>query len=165
MYLDLIDVEMNTMGLGYVTPRVANAVEISNVAQATFLLDQLAFPSVLGRVRMNHHAALACEAGNVLEQLARATDRKARRETIPDTAICCPVPLVQQRKRFLYRTPGLFPQSRRNLIAFIHHAFADSGAKTSFLNNLKNFAGVIHCFHRERAGGSTLDEFGNSETR
>src|SRR5690349_18995249 len=116
-------------------------------------------------MRMDHHATRASKLADFLQQLARTTDRKSRRKAITDTAACFPMPFVKQCQRFLDRVRGLFLQSTRDIVALVHHAFADCRAKSAFLDNLEHFARVIDCLHRERASGATLDQLSNSETR
>src|ERR1043165_502028 len=97
-YLDLVAVEMNAMCQCDVTTSQAETVEVRNVTQPAFLLDQLTFGPVLRSVRMDHHATLARQTRNSREQITRATDRKPRRETITYATTITPVPLIKQRK-------------------------------------------------------------------
>ncbi len=52
-----------------------------------------------------------------------------------------------------------------NTIAFVHHAFADGGAKAGLFNNAQNFFRMSHGFHRQRAGRAAFYQFRNSKLR
>ena len=149
---------------GDMTPSQPDAVEIRDVAQSTLLLHELTLGPVLRRMRMDHHATRACKLADFLQQLARTTDRKPWRETVTNTAPGFPMPLVKQRQRLFDRIRGLFLQSARDLVALVHHALANCGAKPGFLDDLKHLARVIDCLHRERASGAALDELSNAKT-
>src|ERR1051326_8012582 len=114
-------------------------------------------------MRMDHHATSTRKLADILQQLARTTDRKSRRKTVTNSAACFSMPFVQQCQRLFDRIRGLFLQSTRDLVAFVHHALADCCAKSAFLDNLEHFARVVDCLHRERASGATLDQLSNSE--
>ena len=162
---DLVNAEMNTVCQGDVPASQTKAIQISNVAQSAFLLDQLTFSSVLRSMSMDHHAAFACKAGDFLEQFTCATDCKARRKAVSDAAIMlCRATASSSSIDSAIELFSLLLQGKRDFIAFVHHALADGGAKSSFLDNLKDLGGVVHCLHCERTGSAALDELGNTET-
>src|SRR5687767_10241065 len=121
---------MNAVRQGNVTARDAEAVEIVDVAQPCLLLNQRTLGPILGSMGMNHHATLAREFADFLEQLASTTNRKTRRKAVPDAAFGFTMPLLKQRDRLFNRCGGLLVQSFRHFVAFIHHALADGRAET-----------------------------------
>src|SRR2546423_12510985 len=56
-------------------------------------------------------------------------------------------------------------KSSRHIVAFVHHALADIGAKSAFLNDAQNFFSVAHGLHRERARRTTFDQFSDAKLR
>src|SRR2546429_566701 len=56
-------------------------------------------------------------------------------------------------------------KSQWNIVAFVHHALADIGAKSAFVNDAQNFFSVAHSLHRERARRATFDQFSDAKLR
>src|SRR5438067_9668641 len=56
-------------------------------------------------------------------------------------------------------------KSRWNIVSFVHHALADIGAKSRFLNDAQYFFSVVHSFHRECARRATFDQFSDAKLR
>lgn len=94
--LDLVVAEMYAVRESDVTAGQSDAVQICDVPQSTFLLDEFAFGPVFRRMRMDHHATRSRQLRNLFQQLTRATDRKTRRETVADTTTSFAVPFIEQ---------------------------------------------------------------------
>src|SRR5215203_6969098 len=122
---------MNAMSERDVPASQTQTVKVSDVAESTLLLDEFTFGPVLRCMRMDHHATRTRETGNPLEQLARTTDRKARRETISNTTIRLAMPPIEQRERLIDRISGLLLQSEWDFVALVHHALADRRTKAA----------------------------------
>src|SRR5688572_32310703 len=98
---------------------------------------------------MDHHAPCACEHTHFFQQLARTTDCKARSKAVSDATISFTMPRFEQRDRLLDRIRRLFLQRGWDFVALVHHALADSGAETCFLDNSEHLSGMVHRLYRE----------------
>src|SRR5215217_1363468 len=98
---------MNTVGEGDVTTSQSDAIEIRDVPQSTLLLHKLTLDPVFRRMRVDHHTARSRKLCNLRQQLARATDRKPRRETVANTTTRSSMPLVEECERLFDRGRGL----------------------------------------------------------
>src|ERR1051326_3692667 len=94
-YLDLGAAQMNAMSQRDVSTSQTKTIEIRNVSQSTFLLDQLTLCSILRSMRMDYHTQRTRETRNSLEQFTRATDRKARRKTVTNATTSAAMPLFE----------------------------------------------------------------------
>src|SRR5882762_5858997 len=99
-YLHFLFINMDTMRQCDVASTQTNRIEICDVSHACIALDQFTFTSILGCMRMDHHAAIARQFCNLQKKLSCATDRKAWRKTITNASICFSVPSLKQRYRF-----------------------------------------------------------------
>jgi hypothetical protein len=121
---DLVVAEMNAVCEGDVTTSQTDAIEIRDVSQSTLLLarahTQSGFPThACGPSR---HALV--QAPNPRQQLARATDRKPRRETVANTTARFPCHSSSSASDSSIESRSV-PASARDFVAFVHHALAD----------------------------------------
>ena len=144
------------MGQCHVAARNARAVEIVDIAQACLLFNQLTLSSVFRGMRVNHHSARPGKLGDFFKQLARVTNREARRETVPDASIGLPVPSFQELERFCDRLRRLLLQSLRYFSALIHHALANRCAKTSLLDDFEDLLRGYGIVELQRTGRVAL---------
>src|SRR5258705_5901329 len=99
-YLHFLFIDMDTMRQCDVASTQTNRIEICDVSHACLALDQLTFTSILGCMRMNHHAAIARQFCNLRKKLPCATNGKAWRKTKTNASIGFSMPGLQQRYRF-----------------------------------------------------------------
>src|SRR5882724_13371192 len=75
------------------------------------------------------------------------------------------MPFIEQGYGLADRLGCFFMQCRGHTVAFVHHALADGGAKTAFLDSLENLFSVANRFHSQRASSSTLNQLSQAEPR
>src|SRR6266849_4950179 len=83
-YLHFLFINMDTMRQCDVASAQTNRIEICDVSHACLALDQIAFTAILGCMRMDHHAAIARQFGNLRKKLPCATNSKAWRKAKPN---------------------------------------------------------------------------------
>ena len=116
-------------------------------------------------MRVNHHASLACKSRNFRQQLARATDSKARRKAVAYASLSTTMPLFKQSERFAYGAFRLFMQRFRHAVAFVHHALAYGCSKARLFYYAKSLSRVIDRLHSERAGRPAFNHLRDGEPR
>src|SRR6266404_6714948 len=138
-------------------------LQVLDVTMAGLLFDHFYLVLVLGGVSVNHYPALARQPGHAFQQLAGTTDCEAGRKAVTYSAVGTALPTFKQRNRFRDRSFSLLPKRRRHIVALVHHALAHGGAKTGLLNRGEHCFRVVDRFHRQRAGGPTVNQLGYAQ--
>src|SRR5216110_3054015 len=108
-------------------------------------------------MRVNHHFALPGQPADLSQKFSRAANGEARGKTTTNASLRVTVPLVDEPDSLVYRIVSELIKFRRHLIAFIHHAFTDSRAKTALFNHAQDLFGMPDSLHSQGAGCATLN--------